>query len=326
MSRRKNDPLLSTQALLTAMRSSIRLLVWAMVALILVYLGSGFAIVGPNEEGVILRFGKLLPQVHSPGLLLAFPPPIDEVIKLPVKTVQEASLDLWATASTENDASLNPITQRYSLTGDVNIVRARFILRYQISDPLDYVLNGKDWVSLRDAILYECASQVLASMKVDDALTVQKYMIGQEAMRRAQEKMSRLKMGLHLVAFEVEDISPPRSVIASFQNVVSAKLQAKTLVEQQNAYAATLLPAAQAEAYRTEQEADAYGQQVVAQAQGESSSFLAQLKEYRANPVIMRARLIAEMRSTVLPQAKILSVMPSGTEGNKIFLNPGGSR
>ncbi|HEY0256694.1 MAG TPA: FtsH protease activity modulator HflK [Candidatus Methylacidiphilales bacterium] len=322
MTRRTNDSLFSGHATLAALRSSIRLLVIGMIFLVLIYLASGVTVVGPNEVGVLLRFGKIQSHIYPPGLLLALPLPIDEVIKVPVKTVQEASLDLWATAPKENDISLDPVTQRYSLTGDVNIVRAKFVLRYQISDPIQFVLSANHADQLRDAILYESASQVLGSMKVDDALTSRKYMITLEAMRRAQEKIARLKLGLHLVAFEVREINPPRSVVASFQDVVSAKLQAKTLVEQANAYAATELPSAKADAYRTEQNADAYAQQVVAKAQGEASAFLAQLHEYKANPVNMRARLIGEMRQTVLPETKILSVMPDQGGDSTVLLSP----
>ena len=129
MSRRKNDALFSAHALLAALRSSIRLLLIGMVALVLAYLVSGITFIGPNEVGMVMYLGKLQPQIHPPGLLLALPPPIDEIIKIPVKTVQEASLDLWATSTTENDASLNPVIQHYSLTGDANIIRARFVLR-----------------------------------------------------------------------------------------------------------------------------------------------------------------------------------------------------
>ena len=324
MTRRRNDPLSSAHAFLATLRSTIRLLVVGIAVLLLIYLTSGVTFVGPNEVGVVLRFGELLPNIHPPGLLLALPQPIDEVIKVPVKTVQEASLDLWASAPNDNSISLSPVTQAYSLTGDVNIVRARFVLRYQVSDPLDYVVRAKDVDRLRDAILYESASQVLGSMNVENALTSQKAFLGQEAMRRAQEKISRLKLGLHLVAFDVREINPPASVLGSFQNVVSAKLRAKTLVEEANAYAATTLPSAQAAAFRTQQEADAYAQEVVAKAQGESTAFLDQLQEYQANPVIMRERLISEMRDAVLPQAKLLSVMPATPGGTKLLLSPGG--
>ena len=322
MTRRTNDALFSAHAVLAALRSSIRLLVVGMVLLVLIYLASGCTIVSPNEVGVVLRFGKIQSQIFPPGLLLALPPPFDEVIKVPIKTVQETSLDLWAAAANENETSLDPVTQRYSLTGDVNIVRAKFVLRYQISDPIEFVLSANHAEQLRDAILYESASQVLGAMKVDDALTSKKYLIAQEALKLAQIKINKAKMGLHLIAFEVREINPPRSVIASFQAVVSAKLQAKTMVEQANAYAATELPSAKADAFRTEQEAKAYAQQTVAKAQGEASSFLAQLQQYKANPVIMRARLISEMRQTVLPETKVLSVMPDQSGDSTILLSP----
>ncbi|MEI9999290.1 MAG: SPFH domain-containing protein [Verrucomicrobiota bacterium] len=239
--------------------------------------------------------------------------------------MQETSLDLWATAPGENDASLNPVTQRYSLTGDANIVRARFVLRYQVADPFDYVLRARDRDGLRDVVVYECASQVLATMNVDDALTTQKAALGQEVLRRAQAEMARLKLGLRLLALDVREIDPPRSVLPAFQSVVTARLQAKTLLEQANAYAATTLPAAQQDAYRTTQEAEAYAGQAVAQAQGEAAAFLDQSREYQANPQLVRARLINDMREAVLPQARVLSVMPAGAGPSTLLLAPGGS-
>ncbi len=203
-------------------------------------------------------------------------------------------------------------------------MRARFVLRYQVSDPYYYVLSSRDRDGLRDAILYECACRVLASMKVDDALASRKYVIGQETLRLAQEKISRLDLGLRLIAFDVREINPPRNVMPAFENVVTAKLQARTMVERANAYAATEIPAAQALAYRTRQESDAEASQLVAKAQGESAAFLDQLVAYKANPRLVRARLVSDMRDVVLPQAKVLSVLPRGAASNSILLSPGG--
>lgn len=87
MARKTDDALLSAHAILTALRSSIRVLRWGMFALVVVYLASGITNIGPNEVGLILRLGKVLPQIHQPGLLFAFPNPIDEVVKVPVKTL-----------------------------------------------------------------------------------------------------------------------------------------------------------------------------------------------------------------------------------------------
>ena len=158
---RRNDAVFSAPAILDAMRSSIRILAFGMLGLILLYLGSGITVIGPNEVGLVLRFGKLLSQPHPPGLLFALPPPIDEVVRVPVKSLQEVSLDLWAAPRDDNpQGSLSPVKQPYTLTGDVNIIQARFVVRYQISDPAEYLLAAKDREALRDAILYQSVCQV----------------------------------------------------------------------------------------------------------------------------------------------------------------------
>ena len=59
--------------------------------------------------------------------------------------------------------------------------------------------------------------------------------------------------------------------------MVSAKVQAKTMVEEANASPASSLPGAEAEAYRTIRKPKSYAQQLVAEAEGESTAFSALL-------------------------------------------------
>ena len=68
MSRKNNDALFSAHAILAALKSSIRVLRWGMAGLVLVYLGSGGTKIGPNESGLVLRFGKnALPDTTKAG-------------------------------------------------------------------------------------------------------------------------------------------------------------------------------------------------------------------------------------------------------------------
>src|SRR5437660_2313452 len=137
MSRKNDDALFSAHAILAALKSSIRVLRWGMAGLVLVYLGSGITKIGPNESGLVLRFGKLLPHPNPPGLLFALPLPFDEVIRVPSKSVQERTLDTWATVFNDSPRfrgvreMLHPVDDPYTLTGDANIVRAKFVVRYQ---------------------------------------------------------------------------------------------------------------------------------------------------------------------------------------------------
>ena len=242
---------------------------------------------------------------------------------MPVKSLQEVSLDLWAAPRDDNpQGSLSPVKQPYTLTGDVNIIQARFVVRYQISDPAEYLLAAKDREALRDAILYQSVCQVLSTMTVEDALTAQKNHIGQEAMRLAQERLDALGLGIQLSAFETREIIPPKTVLGAFQAVVSAKVQAKTFIEEANTYAASTIPDATAQAYRIAQEADSYARQLVAMAQGESTSFLALLNQDRTNPLLVRSRLYGEMVDTVMSKVKVSTVVPGGKGATRLFLEP----
>lgn len=324
MKSEREDALFSAHAILAALRSSIRVLRWGMLALLVIYLASGVTVIGPEDTGLILRFGKLLPGIHQPGLLLSLPAPIDEVIRVPSKRVQEVSLDAWSPGPAESPdtQALHPARNPYTLTGDANIIRARFSVRYHVSDPAAYVFGALDRDALRDSILYQAACKTLAAMPVDDALTTRREFAGQETMRLAQAEFDRLGLGIQILAFETREINPPAQVLAAFQDVVSAKVEAKTLVEPANARRASELPDAESEAYRVRQQASADAQELVAKAQGDAFSFLALLKEYRQNPEVVHARLYAEILEAVLPKVRVSAVVPSSQGGVRILVAP----
>ena len=77
-----------SQALSEALRSSFAIVKFVMVALVIVFLGSGFFQVGPQEQAIILRFGKPVGEgrdaLLGPGLHWSFPYPIDKYEKVPI--------------------------------------------------------------------------------------------------------------------------------------------------------------------------------------------------------------------------------------------------
>lgn len=322
MSRRREDALFSAHAILAALRSSIRVLRWGMLVLVLIYLCSGITVVAPNQRGLILRFGRALPKSAPPGLLLAFPAPIDQVVMLPAKNVQEVVLDAWTPNDDSWRESLHPERDPYTITGDVNIIRARFSIRFQVADPIAYEFRASERENLCNAICYQSACRVLAGMSVEDALTTRRDFIGQESMRIAQAELDRLGLGVQLLAFETREINPPAPVLPAFQDVVSAKVEAKTLVEPARSRHASVIPEANAEAYRIQQEAQSYAQELTAKAQGQVSAFLALLKEYRANPGTVQTRLYAEMIEEVLPKVRISTVVPTDRGEVRVLVSP----
>src|SRR5437867_7031567 len=85
----------SSEALSEALRSSFAIVKVLMIALVLVFLGSGFFTVGPQEKAIKLRFGKPVGQGENallgPGPHWALPAPIDEVVRIPIGQVQSVA-------------------------------------------------------------------------------------------------------------------------------------------------------------------------------------------------------------------------------------------
>ncbi len=54
---------------------------WVFAILLVLYAVSGIRSIAPQEQALVLRFGKLQPKVHRPGLLIGLPEPFDKVLR-----------------------------------------------------------------------------------------------------------------------------------------------------------------------------------------------------------------------------------------------------
>ena len=174
-----------SQALTEALRGSFAIVKFVMLALLVVFIFSGFFTVNEQEKAIILRFGKPVglgdQMLRGAGLHWAWPYPIDEVQRVPITEIQRVrstvgwygTTDALEAAGTEPlpGPSLNPAIDGYALTADGNIVHSRATLRYRIAEPIQYVFgfaSGSNAVqnALNNALLHSAAR-----FPVDDILT-----------------------------------------------------------------------------------------------------------------------------------------------------------
>lgn len=358
--RRRAARVSSGQALFGALAATIKLLRWLLLGLVAIYLGSGITRVAPNEDALVYRLGKLQREVHPPGLCFALPPPIDRVVKVPTRTQHEVFLNAWAPeelaagvtpppastappppqipasllavlpaanvglAATAAPAGkgLHPVFDGYTLTGDANIVQARLTLRYRITDPFAYVAAASPAVlpTLLDALVTDAATDALAATRIDDALGSGVERFRTRVRQQAQERCDALRLGIELVAFEVNSIAPPQATAAAFADVTSAQVESRTTLEQARTYRAQTLPRAESEAFRTRQQATADARELVTRARGEAASFLSLLAEHRTAPALVESRLRAETLEYVLPRVKTKTLVPSDAGQFNLYL------
>ncbi len=282
---------------------------------LVLWLLTGVYIVGPDEVGVVQTFGKYTRQAQS-GLNYHFPFPFETVQTPKVTEVKRIEIGFrtvgknqWRTVSQES----------LMLTGDENIVDAEMIVQYKIKDPVAYSFNFvKPELTVREASEASLRT-VIGRHNIDEALTAGKFMIQEETKTLLQSVLDKYSTGILVVAVQLQDVSPPKEVIAAFKDVASAKEDKNRMINQAQGYRNDVIPKARGEAQAQLREAEGFKEARISRAQGDVSKFNAMLKEYRKSKDVTKTRLYLETVEEVLAKADKI-VVPDAEDGNVLNL------
>ena len=83
----------TSKAVYAGLESGMKLFRWLVLLLVILFWFSGITSVKPGNVGMLMRFGKLQGEgdarIMKPGLALALPYPIDEVIQTPELKIEQ---------------------------------------------------------------------------------------------------------------------------------------------------------------------------------------------------------------------------------------------
>jgi membrane protease subunit HflK len=289
---------------------------WWVGVMAVLYALSGITVVKPAEVAVVLRWGRLVGatpvlQQHGPGLLIAFPRPIDEVVRVETRRISELRISTLATAGEWTDYnSLDPVTSGYALTGDRNVVQAEMIARYRVKDPVAWAFYSPDEEDVLRVEVTAMMVRSLGEMVVDRVLSEGRKDLVATAMERAQAGLDAVHSGLELSSLELVRLAPPTALVSAFDEVQSAFIGAETRKKEALAFAQQAIPDAQAAADRAVQGARAAAAGDAARAKGEAEAFLALAREYRANPAVVRERLYRDAIERAIAGAAVTRWVP----------------
>ncbi|MBI2569292.1 MAG: protease modulator HflK [Candidatus Schekmanbacteria bacterium] len=263
---------------------------WWIALLAALYAVSGVTVVAPDEVAVVLRWGRLVgasraAQEHGPGLLLALPAPIDQVVRVKVKRIRELAITTLASGGDRGGGG------GYALTGDFNVVHVTMVARYKVREIGDFIRYAK---RVEDALRVEVTAAMVRSigeLAVDHVLSDGRKALIQTATRRAQAGLDAARAGIEIVALELTALAPPTPLARDFDAVQSAYIGAETRKKEAEAFAQEALPKSRAAANAALQAARADARTALARARGDAAAFLALSREYRANPAVVGERL-----------------------------------
>ena len=278
---------------------------------IVIWLLLGLYSVGPDEVGVVQRFGKYNRVVGS-GLNYHIPYPI-ETVKTP-KVTEVKRIEIGFRTVGKNQ--YRTIEQEsLMLTGDENIVDAELIVQYKIKDPIDYLFNfiGPE-LTLREASEASLRT-VIGRHNIDEALTSGKLMIQEETKELLQIILDKYETGVIVVAVQLQDVSPPKQVIDAFKDVASAKEDKNRMINEAEGYRNDVIPKARGQAQAMIRESEGFRESRIKRAEGDVAKFKAIVKEYTKAKEVTKERLYLEAMEEILPGIDIY-IVPNGEDGN----------
>ena len=291
-----------------------------LIGILVVWLLTGIYIVGPDEVGVIRTFGELT-RVTQSGLNWKFPSPIETANTPKVTEVKRIEIGF---RSLKNGQYRTVEKESLMLTGDENIVDAEMIVQYKIKDPVSYLFK----IVAPELTVREAAEASLRTVvgrnKIDETLTTGKFTIQEETKLQLQSILDKYESGIHVVAVQLQDVSPPKEVIGAFKDVASAKEDKNRMVNQAEGYRNDIIPKARGEAEAMIRDAEGFKESRIKRAEGDATKFTTILKEYKKAKSITEKRLFLETMERVLPGVEkiIIPDKDSGNMLNLLNLNP----
>jgi regulator of protease activity HflC (stomatin/prohibitin superfamily) len=251
------DP--ATQSLSDALKITYRFVQFAVLALAVFYILSGFRRVHEGERGIRLLFGKVVAEDLGPGFRFSWPEPFGELVKVQTGPQPLAIDEDFFPQLTEEEkkqfasqgaqalsgggyGKLNPETDGSLLTGDGNLAHSRWAVTYHREDP-KLVEENIDPDFERSIVLAACKRgivQATASVSIDELLkntpdesrTADWRPVESVAREIAQKTLDDMDSGLRIDIMSMTARIPPRRVMPSFSEVQSSMSDRQRLIEE----------------------------------------------------------------------------------------------
>ena len=186
------------------------------------------------------------------------------------------------------------------LTKDENIVDVELTVQSLVQDPAQFLFQDQNPErSIKDAT-ETVVRKTIGGSKLDFILTDGREFIETTIRERVQELMDLYKTGLKVTSVNMQPAKPPEQVKEAFDDAIKAREDKQRSENQAEAYSNQILPQARGEAARITADAKAYRDKVIAESQGEASRFTSVLAAYLKAPEVTRERLYLDTMQEVL--------------------------
>ncbi len=294
----------------------------AVIAVVVIWLASGFYRVLPDEVGIVLRFGAY-DRTTQPGLNYHLPSPMELVLTPKVTRVNRIEIgyrsgESEAEGGTETEAGQVP-EEGLMLTGDENIVDINFTVFWVIKDAQAYLFNIRDPELTVKSAAESAMREIIGETPIAQALSEGRAKIEADTQALLQQILDSYGAGIEITQVQLQRVDPPAEVIDAYRDVQAALADQARYRNEAEAYRNSIIPAARGDAVQIEQQAQAFLLATVAKAQGESARFLSVYNAFKATQDVTRERLYLETMEEVLKDSHKVIIDKSAEGGNGVL-------
>ena len=268
------------------------------VAIVLIWLATGFYRVLPDEQGVVLQFGKYI-KTTQPGLNYHIPYPVERVLTPKVTKVNRVEIGYRQSPDNRTTQIRDVPEESLMLTGDENIVDIDFSVFWIINDAGKFLFN----VQVPELTIKSAAEtsmrEVIGQSKIQSIFTEGRTEIEDKTRVLIQSILDDYETGVTITQVQTQKADPPGEVIDSFRDVQAARADLERQRNEAEAYANDIIPRARGEAEQILQSAEGYKQKVIADSEGKAARFLSIQSEYAKAPVVTKQRIFYETMESV---------------------------
>lgn len=290
-----------------------RLAIGALAVAALLWLVSGFYIVGPGERGIVLLFGRVLGQTE-PGLRYRLPAPIQAHRIVDVATVRRAEIGF----RTDRGSTRSMPSESHMLTGDENIVDVQLFVQYLVRDPAQFLFRARQPEMALHSSAEVALRAAVGENSIDYTMTEGRVEVQDRVKKQLQALLDLYGTGLLATEVRLLVVDPPKEVKEAFHDVVRAWEDRERLIKEAEGYAEGVVPKARGEAVQMLRAAEAYREQRLIRARGDADRFSRIHREYLKAEAVTRDRLYLEMVDRVLPKTRTV-VLDSRGEGSGVL-------
>ena len=281
---------------------------------------SGFYMVQPDEQGIVLRFGRWV-ATTGPGAHYHLPWPIESAWLPHVTRINQMQLGINA-GPVLSDGQQIPANQM--LTGDENIVEVGCTVFWRIGNAGNYLFDVRHPRHMLTVAAEAALRDVVARTPLQATMSNGRLQVAQQTQTLLQRWLDEEKSGIVITQVQLQKANPPTEVVDAFNDVQRARADRERLRNVGLAYRNNVIPTAHGMAARIVQDAYAYQATTVDVARGQAQRFDALYATYRKAKDVTAWRLYFDSMDAVLNHAGKVVVLDSGrheTPGVIPYLN-----